>query len=189
MDAQEFFARSAGQWHSQRVTHHLAFRQTEMGRSLISVTSLPLDDPGVNEVCALYQYSWEQAKGASRVEWQGVMGWDREGEQQNGSTVMVLIPTDERTGKLLREVGYAEKTPVAGCYQMDATGAMTLVTEYESLRSQERLWFEGATIRLRTSTLGYGFGGMSMATFAVETRAELPLCAEAPATPPTILGW
>ena len=108
MDAKDFFARSAGQWHSQRVTHHLAFRQTEMGRSLISVTSLPLDDPGVNAVCALYQYSWEQAQGASRVTWQGVMGWDKEGEQQNGSTVMVLIPTGEQTGKLLREVGYAE---------------------------------------------------------------------------------
>lgn len=189
MDAKDFFAQSEGQWHSQRVTHHLAFRQTEMGRSLISVTSLGLDDPGVERVCALYQYSPEQASGASQVAWQGVMGWDKEGEQQNGSTVMVLIPTDERSGKLLREVGYAEKSPVAGFYQMDETGAMTLVTEYESLRSQERLWFEGEAIRLRTSTLGYGFGGMSMATFAVETRAELTPRAEVEATPPTILGW
>ena len=189
MDAKDFFARSAGQWHSQRVTHHLAFRQTEMGRSLISVTSLPLDDPGVSEVCALYQYSWEQANGASRVTWQGVMGWDKEGEQQNGSTVMVLIPTGERTGKLLREVGYAEKSPVAGSYEMDETGAMTLITEYETLRYQERLWFEGETIRLRTSTLGYGFGGMSMATFAVETRTEPTAQSEIKTTPPTILGW
>ncbi|MEN9216314.1 MAG: phycobiliprotein lyase [Gloeomargarita sp. HHBFW_bins_162] len=189
MDAKDFFARSGGQWYSQRVTHHLAFRQTETGRSLISVTSLPLDDPGVKDVCALYQYSPEQASGASRVEWQGVMGWDKEGEQQNGSTVMVLIPTDARSGQLLREVGYAEKAPVAGLYQMDDTGAMTLITEYESLRSQERLWFEGESIRLRTSTLGYGFGGMSMATFAVETRTELTPHAEVPPTPPTILGW
>ncbi|MEN9217495.1 MAG: phycobiliprotein lyase [Gloeomargarita sp. DG_2_bins_126] len=189
MDAKDFFAQSSGQWHSQRVTHHLAFRQTEMGRSLISVTSLPLDDPGVGNVCALYQYSPEQASGASRVEWQGVMGWDKEGEQQNGSTVMVLIPTDERSGQLLREVGYAEKSPVAGQYQMDETGAMTLITEYESLRSQERLWFEGESIRLRTSTLGYGFGGMSMATFAVETRTERLPTGVTQTAPPTILGW
>ncbi|APB34439.1 hypothetical protein GlitD10_2110 [Gloeomargarita lithophora Alchichica-D10] len=189
MDATDFFARSQGQWHSQRVTHHLAFRQTEMGRSLISVNSLTLDDPGVQGVCALYQYSPDQASGASRVEWRGVMGWDKEGEQQNGSTVMVLVPTDEQSGQLLREVGYAEKSPVAGRYQMDDTGAMTLVTEYETLRSQERLWFEEESIRLRTSTLGYGFGGMSMATFAVETRAELAMKTETQTTPPTILGW
>ena len=189
MDAKDFFARSGGQWHSQRVTHHLAFRQTELGRSLISVTPLALDDPQVAAVCALYQYSPQQASGASRVEWQGVMGWDREGEQQNGSTVMVLIPQDARSGRLLREVGYAEKTPVAGGYRMDETGAMTLVTEYETLRSQERLWFVGENIRLRTSTLGYGFGGMSMATFAVETRAQWQPERAVSLPCPTILGW
>jgi len=189
MDAKDFFARSGGQWHSQRVTHHLAFRQAELGRSLISVTPLSLDDPRVAAVCRLYDYSPQQASGASQVTWQGVMGWDKEGEQQNGSTVMVLIPKDDHSGQLLREVGYAEKNPVAGGYQMDATGAMTLVTEYETLRSQERLWFVGEAIRLRTSTLGYGFGGMSMATFAVETREDWHLGQKVPLESPTILGW
>ncbi|MCS7032107.1 MAG: phycobiliprotein lyase [Gloeomargarita sp. SKYG116] len=189
MDARDFFARSGGLWHSQRVTHHLAFRQTEMGHSRIWVTDLALDDPAVQAVCAQHQCSPAQASGASRVEWQGVMGWDREGDQQNGSTVMVLIPSDERSGRLLREVGYAEKSPVAGQYQMDETGAMVLTTEYATLRSQERLWFEGEHIRLRTSTLGYGFGGMTMATFAIETRTEWPGVPPVSTTLPTILGW
>ncbi|MCS6783227.1 MAG: phycobiliprotein lyase [Gloeomargarita sp. SKYBB_i_bin120] len=189
MNARDFFARSDGVWHSQRVTHHLAFRQTELGQSRIWVTTLPLDDPAVQAVCAQHQCSPTQASGASRVEWQGVMGWDREGEQQNGSTVMVLIPADERSGRLLREVGYAEKSPVAGLYQMDETGAMTLTTEYATLRSQERLWFEGEHIRLRASTLGYGFGGTTMATFAVETRVGWTPAARSATALPTILGW
>ncbi|NEO00234.1 MAG: phycobiliprotein lyase, partial [Moorea sp. SIO3I7] len=31
MDAMEFFQLSAGNWRSQRTTHHLAFRQAEKG--------------------------------------------------------------------------------------------------------------------------------------------------------------
>lgn len=189
MNARDFFARNGGLWYSQRVTHHLAFRQTEWGQSRIWVTDLALDDPAVLAVCAQHQCSPTQASGASRVEWQGVMGWDREGDQQNGSTVMVLIPRDERSGHLLREVGYAEKSPVAGWYDLDETGALTLTTEYATLRSQERIWFEGDQVRLRTSTVGYGFGGMTMATFAVETRTPWPKTSAPPSPAPTILGW
>ncbi|MFM7189844.1 MAG: phycobiliprotein lyase, partial [Microcystaceae cyanobacterium] len=40
MNAMEFFEKSAGQWRSQRTTHHLAFRRAESGTSDIWVESL-----------------------------------------------------------------------------------------------------------------------------------------------------
>lgn len=45
MDAMEFFQRSSGKWRSQRTTHHLAFRQAEMGSSDIQVITLDAKDP------------------------------------------------------------------------------------------------------------------------------------------------
>jgi len=49
MDAMEFFQSSAGEWRSQRSTHHLAFRQTEIGDSNIQVTALGADDARVRD--------------------------------------------------------------------------------------------------------------------------------------------
>ena len=51
MDAMEFFQRSSGKWRSQRTTHHLAFRQAEMGSSDIQVITLDAKDP---KICLLY---------------------------------------------------------------------------------------------------------------------------------------
>ncbi|MBF2099073.1 MAG: phycobiliprotein lyase [Gloeomargaritaceae cyanobacterium C42_A2020_066] len=193
MNAEAFFHQSAGRWRSQRVTHHLAFRQAEAGESAIEVRTLELTDPDVLTVCSLHGVDVAQAAGASRVTWQGTMAWDKEGEKQTGSTVMVLVPEDAagRQGKLLREMGYMEKTPVVGEFHMDAEDALVLVTEYDSLRTEERLWFPQPGVRVRASTVGYGFGGFTMATFAVEVRDGEPQPAPGPSDSPllSVLGW
>jgi CpeS-like protein len=171
MDVMEFFQQSTGRWRSQRTTHHLAFRRAEDGESEIRVEALPADHSKVVEICHLHQVDPAQAIGGAFVSWRGAMGWDKEDDNHEGSTVFALIPdaTEPHRGTLLRERGYAEIVPVAGQYHMDEEGALVLTTEYETMSSIERFWFPSPSLRMRTSTVKR-FGGFSTATFCTEFR-------------------
>ncbi|XWK87355.1 MAG: phycobiliprotein lyase [Phormidium sp.] len=169
MDIKEFFEMSAGKWFSQRTSHHLAFKQSESGKSDIRIEMLPANDPEVIKLCQEHEIDPSLAWGGARVSWDGTMEWDQ--EKHTGSSVLVPIPDADKPGegKLLRDVGYAEKAGVAGRYIMGSDGAMTLITEYETMYSEERIWFASPNLRLRTSTLKR-FGGFSMASFCSEIR-------------------
>lgn len=169
MDIKEFFEMSAGKWFSQRTSHHLAFKQSESGKSDIRIEMLPANDPQVLELCKQYEIDPTLTWGGARVSWDGTMEWDQ--EKHTGSSVLVAIPDPDKPGegKLLRDVGYAEKAGVAGRYIMGSDGAMTLITEYETMYSEERIWFASPNLRLRTSILKR-FGGFSMASFCSEIR-------------------
>lgn len=172
MDIQEFFQLSAGKWFSQRTSHHLAFKQSENGKSNLQIEMLAADHPDVIALCQEYNISPASAWGGARVSWDGTMEWDK--EKHAGSSVLVPIPDPEnpKEGKLLRDVGYAEKAGVAGRYVIGDDGAMTLITEYETMYSEERIWFASPNLRLRTSILKR-FGGFSMASFCSEIRMGL----------------
>ncbi|MBF2003717.1 MAG: phycobiliprotein lyase [Synechococcales cyanobacterium M58_A2018_015] len=169
MDITEFFQQSSGKWFSQRTSHHLAFKQSEGGKSDLVIELLAKDDPAVIQLCQQYEVDPELALCGARVTWDGTMEWDE--EKHAGSTVLVPVadPENVNQGKLLREMGYAEKAPVAGRYVMGSDDALTLITEYETMYSEERLWFASPNLRLRTSILKR-FGGFSMASFCSEIR-------------------
>lgn len=169
MDIVEFFEQSAGRWFSQRTSHHLAFKQSESGKSNIQIEMLPTDNPDVIKLCEQYEVDPALALCGARVTWNGEMEWDE--EKHEGTTVLVPVadPNDPKSGKLLRELGYAEKTPVAGRYAIAEDGSLVLTTEYETMYSEERLWFASPNLRLRTSILKR-FGGFSMASFCSEIR-------------------
>ncbi len=169
MDIQEFFEQSAGKWFSQRTSHHLAFKQAETGKSNITIEMLPADAPEVVKLCQQYEVDPAAALCGARVTWDGTMEWDE--EKHTGSTVLVPVADPEKPneGRLLREMGYAEKAPVAGRYIMGSDGALTLITDYETMYSEERLWFASPNLRLRTSILKR-FGGFSMASLSSEIR-------------------
>jgi len=174
MDIQEFFDLSCGKWFSQRTSHHLAFKQSESGKSDIVIETLPKDHPEVIKLCEQHNVDPSLATGGARVVWNGSMEWDSSDEDKDkhsGSTVLVPVPDAEKPneGILLREMGYAEKAPVAGRYVMGSDEALTLITEYESMYSEERLWFASPNLRLRHSILKR-FGGFSMASFCSEIR-------------------
>lgn len=173
MDATKFFELSAGKWRSQRTTHHLPFRRSETGESEITVNSLSTDHPKVVEICQLHEIDPNLAAGGALVSWQGTMAWDKTDENHQDSTVMVLVPEPDnpKQGKLLREKGYAEIVPVAGLYQMDDDGGMVLITEYETMSSQERFTFVSPDLRMRTS-LVKRFGGFSTASLCIESRVD-----------------
>jgi CpeS-like protein len=171
MDAMEFFQSSAGEWRSQRTTHHLAFRQAEIGDSNIQVTALAAGDERVAEICKIHSVDPSRAAGGAFVTWHGSMSWDKEDENHKGSTVFAIVPDPEnpRQGLMLRERGYAETAPVAGRFEMDEDDALLLITEYETMSSIERFWFANPNVRMRTSTVKR-FGGPSTATFCTEVR-------------------
>lgn len=172
MDAMEFFELSAGKWRSQRTTHHLPFRRTEAGESEIEVATLKSDDPQVVEICKLHQVDPSLAAGGAWISWHGTMAWDRsEEENHTGSSVMVIVPDpgNPRQGMLLRERGYAEIVPVAGRYLIDDEDALILLTDYETMSSEERFSFVSPDLRMRTSTVKR-FGGFSTASLCVEAR-------------------
>ncbi|MDH6061022.1 phycobiliprotein lyase [Chrysosporum bergii ANA360D] len=169
MNIEEFFELSAGKWFSHRTSHHLAFKQSEDGKSNLVIESLAADHPEVIKLCQQYNIPPSAASSGARVTWNGTMEWDE--EKHTGSTVLVAVPDamNPQEGKLLREMGYAEKTPVAGSYKMSNDGALSLFTEYETMSSEERLWFASPNLRMRVSILKR-FGGFSMASFTSEIR-------------------
>ncbi len=171
MNVMEFFQLSTGTWKSQRTTHHLAFRRAEAGESEIQVQALAADHPQVVEICNLHEVDPARAIGGAFVTWHGAMGWDKNDENHEGSTVFALVPDPDQPqqGILLRERGYAEIVPVAGQYHIDAEDALVLTTEYETMSSIERFWFASPSLRMRTSTVKR-FGGFSTATFCTEFR-------------------
>ena len=171
MDIKEFFEQSAGKWFSQRTSHHLAFKQAESGKSNLTIEMLSADAPEVIKLCEQYNIDPQLALCGARVAWDGTMEWDEDKEQHKGSTVLVPVPDADKPneGQLLREMGYAEKAPVAGRYIMGSDQALTLITEYETMYSEERLWFASPNLRLRTSILKR-FGGFSIASLSSEIR-------------------
>lgn len=197
MDVMDFFRLSAGQWHSQRTTHHLPFRRAELGDSTIFVEALEEGHPRVVEICQIHSVDPALAVGGALVTWQGSMAWDREDENHTGNTVFALVPDRHQpgTGQLLRERGYAEIVPVIGRYDIDADQALVLTTEYETMSSVERFWFAHANLRLRTSVVKR-FGGFNTASFCAESRI-MPVTAPATAetldlsSPPLLsaFGW
>ena len=194
MDVMEFFKLSAGRWRSQRATHHLAFRRAEVGDSNIQVASLEADDPRIKELCEMHDIDPALAVGGSAVEWLGAMSWDREGEgNHEGQTAFAIVPDQDNPhqGRLLRERGYAEIVPVVGRYMMDDDNGLVLITEYETMSSQERFWFAGDNVRFRTSAVKR-FGGFSTASFCAEVRvteADKDATETANQTTTSMFGW
>jgi hypothetical protein len=169
MNIIEFFQQRAGIWSSQRTTHHLIIKKSESGKSEIKVANLDLGDEAVQSLCSLHQCDPAHAICAALVSWQGSMEWDTEPEKQSGSTVLVAIAeTDHiQSGKLLRQQGYAEKTPVAGRYHLSDDGVLSLITEYGLLYSEEKLWFPKPNICMRA---GLTTGMSNIASFCTEIR-------------------
>jgi CpeS-like protein len=198
MNAMDFFQKSSGVWRSQRTTHHLAFKRAEMGGSEIRVQTLDKDSPQIVELCKMHDIDPALTIGGAHVTWEGTMAWDRtDGEIHEGQTAFALVPDDAtgRSGRMLRELGYAEIVPVVGRYEMDEEDGLILLTEYETMSSRERFWFANDHTRVRTSTVKR-FGGFSSATFCSETRVETPIAgSKAPtaiqseAKIPSVFGW
>jgi hypothetical protein len=169
MDIVEFFQLSSGRWFSQRNSHHLAFNQSEGGKSNLEIEMLSNTAPEVIQLCEQYQINPVLALCGSRIVSDGTMEWGQ--KKRKGSTILVPVanPDNPTEGQLLREIDDTEKAAVAGRYRIGRDDTLTLMTEYKSVYSEERMWFASPNLRLRTIILKQ-FGGFSTASFCSEVR-------------------
>lgn len=66
------------------------------------------------------------------MKWRGESDWD-EGEGSEGECWMVVLKDEDgRRGKLVRSVGYAEKTAAVGRWRLTMDGVFVLETAYEA---------------------------------------------------------
>jgi len=169
MTISDFFQQRAGTWASQRTSHHLIIKKSESGKSEIKVEFLESDTPEVAALCKEYDFEPSQAICGAKVTWDGSMEWDQQSEKHQGSTILVAIAEGEdiQSGKLLRQQGYAEKTPVVGRYVMGVDGVLSLITEYGTLYSEEKLWFPRPNVCMRA---GITIGMSNVASYCTELR-------------------
>lgn len=167
MNIQEFFQHRAGIWMSQRTSHHLIIKKAEGGKSEITVETLPADQPEVVALCDLHQFDPATVSCSARVSWDGSMEWDSDPGKHRGTTILVAIAETAQGGKLLRQQGYAEKAPVVGRYHVSDDGVLSLITEYGTLYSEEKLWFPRPNICMRA---GLTVGMSNVASFCTEIR-------------------
>ena len=170
MSVEEFFAKSHGDWKSQRSSHNLAWAQFEAVTSEIKITPRNLDDSQVLELCDANKVGVEQVALALAMEWEGESDWDDD-TVMKGSTVMAVVKDSERTGRLLRSMGYAEEIPAVGQWEMTPDGVFVLVTPYEAAAAEERIWFATDDLRMRVSQIRTSSGrGVVTASFSSEIR-------------------
>jgi hypothetical protein len=168
MDIREFFELSAGKWFSQKTSQHLTLKQSEQGKSDLVIAILPQDNPQVIQLCKQAGIDPTLIWGGIHYTWKGTISWDTQAQNpanQQGETIAICIPDPSaaNTGKLANTNGNLAR------YTMGDDDALTLVTEGDNLRSEERIWFESNNVRLRTTIVTQS-NGDSLASFYSEIR-------------------
>ena len=174
MNIEQFVAQSIGEWRSMRSGHSLAFQQFEDVLSEITIKVFN-DDP--NKISELIKTSSQppdsQYQSPFCMEWNAESDWepDDPSEVSSGSCLIVPIPSDETSGKLLRSLGYAEAVAAESDYRFLDDGTFILKTHYDQSIAEERIWFISEHVRCRSSVLKTSAGsGVLQASFASEVR-------------------
>ena len=174
MDIEQFVAQSIGEWRSMRSGHSLAFQQFEDVLSEISIKAFNDDQIKISELIkASSQPSDSQYRSPFCMEWNAESDWepDDPSEVSSGSCLIVPIPSDKTSGKLLRSVGYAEAVAAESDYRFLDDGTFILKTHYDQSIAEERIWFISENVRCRSSVLKTSAGsGILQASFASEVR-------------------
>ncbi|QNI53170.1 phycoerythrobilin:Cys-82 beta-phycoerythrin lyase [Synechococcus sp. BIOS-E4-1] len=174
MNIEQFVAQSIGEWRSMRSGHSLAFQQFEDVVSEISIKEFIDDDNQLRELIkASSQPNDSHYISPFSMEWSAESDWepDDPSEVSSGSCIILPIPNDEQSGKLLRSVGYAESVAAESEYRFLDDGTFILKTHYDQSIAEERIWFISDHVRCRSSVLKTSKGsGILQASFASEVR-------------------
>tara|TARA_B100000085_G_scaffold240092_1_gene230309 strand:+ start:143 stop:679 length:537 start_codon:yes stop_codon:yes gene_type:complete len=174
MDIEQFVAQSIGEWRSMRSGHSLAFQQFEDVLSEISIKECTDEKDQLRELIkASSQPNESHYISPFAMEWSAESDWepDDPSEVSSGSCVIIPIPKDAQSGKLLRSVGYAESIAAESDYRFLDDGTFILKTHYDQSIAEERIWFISEHVRCRSSVLKTSAGsGILQASFASEVR-------------------
>ncbi|MEL6939704.1 MAG: phycobiliprotein lyase [Cyanobacteria bacterium J06598_1] len=172
LDIDTFVSRSLGKWRSQRSAHHLAFAHFEEIRSMIEIEGLEKDHPEVLALCESQGVDPNAIATPFKMSWEGETDWN-EDDVLKGQTILVPVPdfSQENSGKLLRDQGYAETIPAAGDYTITSDGTFVLKTGYDRAAAEEKIWFASDNLRFRVSLIKTSNGkGVTTASLSSEVR-------------------
>ena len=172
MTIEQFVAQSIGDWKSMRSGHSLAFQIFEDVVSEISIISIEKDDPRVLKLVNKIGISSEDIC-PFFMKWEADSDWepDNPGEVSKGECLLIPIPEDNSTGRLIRSIGYAELEEAISTYHILDDGTFTLKTQYGQSIAEERIWFVSDNVRCRSSIIRTSEGaGILQASFASEVR-------------------
>ncbi len=164
----EFFQQCAGKWFSQRTSHALPPQEMEVGKSDLWIDILPTDDRSAIELCAACQIDPASVLCGVQTRWEGTVGTNPKPEKGSVLIVAIADAASARTGKIIRRSSPTEP-PMMGSYTLNTDESLTMITESDGLRAEERLWFVTPNLRERTSTI-FHTSGQSYASFCSEIR-------------------
>lgn len=171
MDIIEFFEQSAGKWFSQRTSQHLAETKSIADTTDLWIDSLEKNNPEVVQLCRDHKVDPSLALCAVQVRWENKPLYNE--PKKMGSTLLVAIgdKPNSQEGKLLRKVGpgMSDRAANISRFAIGHDDAVTIITESDHLFAEERLWFAGDNLRLRTSTVKDD-NGYSLLSFCSEIR-------------------
>ncbi|ESA37801.1 homodimeric phycobilin -iii family [Leptolyngbya sp. Heron Island J] len=159
-----FFKKQGGRWFSQRTTHYLKTGGSKAGKSDLEITYFDENDDTVVRLCGEAHWPAADAVGGLRiVQKSTIIG----GKTRNQSTLLVAIATDDKSGKLLSQ---PEGQPISQLSQYRfENDVLTITTDANGLRAEERWWFITDKLRMRTHVLS-DKEGQTMASFCSEIR-------------------
>jgi len=164
----DFLRLSAGTWLSVRSVHHFDFSPDQSGESNLIITLLEQDDEVVERVCAQQGIPASAATIGARFQWQG--NHKKGPADERYGAVLVDLPGEHPGhGRLVRDVGYVEATPVISAYRFNTDGLLTIDTIYDRNTGTERCWFINEDVRVRVGTVQL-MDGPNLISYATETR-------------------
>ncbi len=152
MDIQEFLELTAGNWFSQRTNYNLIEQKVANSKAEIGIEDLAEDATEVRELCAKHNINQTAKAIAFRISWDNSPDWGK--PKQKGSTIMLIVPDveDSQRGQFIRTSSGFGQSLAIGRYVFGEDLALTLIVEKDNFYAEERQWFAGENLRLRTSS-------------------------------------
>ena len=155
MNIEYFIKKSLGEWKSMRSGHSLAFQQFEEVISTININSVSTENPEVLSLIKSNGYTNKQIYCPFKIDWASNSNWEENNEKNlsSGSSVFIPIPLTEKTGLMIRSLGYSESMQASSNYTFLNDGTIILSTKYSKTNAEERIWFISNNVRCRSSVL------------------------------------
>ena len=176
MTIEQFIAQSEGSWKSMRSGHSLAFQQFEEVLSEITIKKIDKNDEEVNDLyqnCKQSQDEIHTIIHPFKMTWSAESDWepDDPSEVSSGTCIIIPLKKDDKSGLLIRSLGYAESQIAKSSYEFSSDGTLVMQTRYEQSIAEERIWFVSENVRCRSSILKTSEGsGILQTSFASEVK-------------------
>ena len=156
MDIVNFFEKVEGTWFSQRTIHQISTQQSQTGQITLEITRLTADAAPVAALCDKFAADPAQTVAALQTRPEG-------GE---AALLVALKGDSDSEGAFLSQA--ADGSLIQGQYRLE-NEVLTLESEVQGLRSQERLWYLNPNLRMRTCIVNQP-DGSQLASFCSEIR-------------------